>query len=196
MRRKSCASSNAIRDRDIETNVIAPGDPAPDFESTSHDGRPVSLGALRGRIVVVYFFPKAFTAGCTVETKGFRDNYPELSDLGAEVIGISTDSFATQCEFAKTHGVSFPMIGDADQIIARRFGVLWPLVGVAKRVTFVIDEAGLVRHVFRHEFQVSKHLDDVLRAVREMMRAPQGRLPSEVISFDIGTPKLKSGSSM
>ena len=151
--------------------MLAPGDPAPSFQGTSHDGRQVSLASLRGRIVVVYFFPKAFTAGCTVETKGFRDNYPELRELGAEVVGVSTDSLATQCEFAKAHSVSFPMIGDADKDIARGFAVLWPLVGVAKRVTFVIDEAGVIRHVFRHEFQVSKHLDDVLRAVREMKRA-------------------------
>lgn len=151
--------------------MLAPGDPAPALEATSHDGRHVSLASLRGRIVVVYFFPKAFTAGCTIETKGFRDNYPELRDLGVEVIGVSTDPPATQCEFAKAHSVSFPMIGDGDKDIARRFEVLWPLVGVAKRVTLVVDEAGIIRHVFRHEFQVSKHLDDVLRAVRKMKGA-------------------------
>ena len=148
--------------------MLAPGDPAPDFEGDSSDGRRVSLASLRGRIVVVYFFPKAFTPGCTVETKGFRDNYPELRELGVEVVGVSTDSLATQCDFAKANAVSFPMMGDADKSIARNFAVLWPLVGVAKRVTFVIDEAGIVRHVFRHEFQISKHLDDVLRAVRKM----------------------------
>jgi peroxiredoxin Q/BCP len=148
--------------------VLAPGDPAPALEGESFDGRRLSLASLRGRIVVVYFFPKAFTPGCTVETKGFRDNYPELRDLGVEVIGVSTDSPATQCEFAKANAVSFPMIGDADKNIARGFAVLWPLLGLAKRVTFVIDEAGIVRHVFHHEVQINKHLDDVLRTVRKM----------------------------
>jgi peroxiredoxin Q/BCP len=70
--------------------VLAPGDLAPSFEGISHDGQRVSLDKLRGRVVVVYFFPKAFTPGCTVETKGFRDNYPELRDLGAEVIELGT----------------------------------------------------------------------------------------------------------
>lgn len=148
--------------------MLASGTPAPALEADSSDGRRVSLASLRGRIVVVYFFPKAFTPSCTIETKGFRDNYPELRELGAEVVGVSTDSLATQCDFAKAHDVSFPMVGDADKRIARAFGVLWPLVGVAKRVTFVIDGGGIVRHVFRHEIQVSKHLDDVLRAVRKM----------------------------
>lgn len=151
--------------------MLATGDLAPAFEADASDGRRVSLTALRGKIVVVYFFPKAFTPGCTVETKGFRDNYPELGELGAEVIGVSTDSLATQCDFAKAHGVSFPMIADPDKRIARTFGVLWPLVGVAKRVTFVIDAKGVIRHVFRHELQVNKHLDDVLRTVRQMTAA-------------------------
>jgi peroxiredoxin Q/BCP len=157
--------------------VLAPGDPAPAFDGVSHDGRRVSLAALRGRVVVVYFFPKAFTLGCTIETKGFRDNYPELRELGAEVIGISTDSPAKQCDFAKTHGVTFPMVGDESHDITKQFGVLWPLLGVAKRVTFVIDEDGVVRHVFRHEVQVSKHLDDVLHAVRKLEDA-RSRVPS------------------
>lgn len=151
--------------------MLAPGDPAPDFDVESSDGRRVSLASLRGKLVVVYFFPKAFTPGCTVETKGFRDNYPELRELGVEVVGISTDSLATQCEFAKAQAVTFPMVGDADKSIARGFGVLWPLLGVARRVTFVVDEAGIVRHVFQHEVQISKHLDDVLRLVRKMKAA-------------------------
>lgn len=151
--------------------MLSPGDLVPPFEGQASDGRRVTLASLRGQPVVVYFFFKAFTPNCTVETKGFRDNYPELRGLGVEVVGVSTDSLATQCDFAEANAVSFPMIADSDKRIGRAFGVLWPILGLAKRVTFVIDEVGVIRHVFHHEVQISKHLDDVLRVVRKMKAA-------------------------
>jgi len=143
--------------------MLKVGDVAPPLEGRTADGRVVSLEALRGKPVVVYFFPKAFTPVCTVETKGFRDNYEDLKQYGFEVIGVSTDAPDTQCRFAEAHGVAYPMLGDSDKKVTRAYGVLWPLLPVARRVTYVLDERHVVVAVFHHEFQANKHLDDVIR---------------------------------
>ena len=153
--------------------MIEIGERAPDFSAETSDGRRVRLSELHGRPVVLYFFPAAFTPGCTAQAIRFRDNYADLQALGAEVVGISTDELEQQCRFAKAQSVQFPLVGDADRRISRDFGVLWPLIGRDKRVTFVLDEAGVVRARFHHEFQVSKHLDDVLGFLRG--RAANGR---------------------
>lgn len=150
--------------------MIEIGATLPEFEVQGTDGTKVSTVALRGRIAVIYFFPKAFTPGCTRETKAFRDEYPGLAAAGAEIVGISTDTYIQQCKFAEWAGVTFPMVSDERGEIARKFGVLWPLVGVPKRVTFVADTTSIVRHVFHHEIRVDAHVTDVLRAV-EALRA-------------------------
>jgi peroxiredoxin len=137
------------------------GDHAPDFTAEATNGATVSLRAMRGRPVVIYFFPKAFTIGCTVETRRFRDNYEELTKLGAEVIGISADRFDAQCRFATEHQLPFPLVGDEDKRICEAFGVLWPLIKIPQRITFIVDEIGFIRAVFHHEVQISRHLDDV-----------------------------------
>src|SRR6201996_8582184 len=111
------------------------GDSAPDFSAQTTNGETVSLGALRGRPVVLYFFPKAFTMGCTVETRQFRDNYDELRRLGAEVIGISVDKFDQQCRFASDNKLPFPLVGDEDKRICESYGVLWPLIRLPQRIT-------------------------------------------------------------
>jgi thioredoxin-dependent peroxiredoxin len=147
--------------------MIHIGDVAPDFTAAASDGHRFALGEHRGRVVVVYFFPKAFTPGCTAETKTFRDNYDELRGLGADVVGVSCDDVATQCRFATKHGVRFPLVGDPDRAISRAYGVLWPIVPIDKRITVVVDEGGKVAAIFRHEFQVSKHLDDVMNFLRK-----------------------------
>lgn len=155
--------------------MLQVGERAPDFTAESSDGRRVSLSALRGGWAVIYFFPKAFTPGCTAETRRFRDNYPELRALGAQVVGISTDDLDTQCRFAAENRVTFPLAADANKEISRRFGVLWPIVPVDKRVTFVIDPEGIVRAVFRHELQVSRHLDDVVAFLRKHAAPPPNK---------------------
>lgn len=156
--------------------MLKAGDIAPDFDVPASDGRRIRLADLRGRPVVLYFFPKAFTPSCTTEVIGFRDNYPELTRLGAEVLGVSTDGLDTQCRFATRHEVGFPLIGDEDRRICRAYGVLWALLPLAKRVTFVIDEEGVIERVLHHEFQVSKHLDGVVQQLeqRRTGRPPKG----------------------
>ncbi|MHB8878034.1 MAG: peroxiredoxin [Myxococcaceae bacterium] len=148
--------------------MVKLGDPAPDFAGTTTVGEPFLLSALRGRPVVLYFFPKAFTPGCTREAAGFRDAYPEIRALGAEVVGISTDDQRTQCEFAAKMSVPFPMIGDHDGQISRRYDVLWPFFGIARRVTFVVDAHGMLRAVFQHELRVGQHVPDVLNALKRV----------------------------
>jgi peroxiredoxin Q/BCP len=148
--------------------MLKVGAPAPAFLAPSAGGPLVSMASLRGRIVVLYFFRKAFTRNCTVETKGFRDNYDELRALDAEVVGVSTDDVSTQCKFASELGVKFPMIADRDRAISRAYDVFFLLLPVVHRVTYVVDRRGIVAGVFNHEFQVVRHLDEVLRFVREL----------------------------
>lgn len=151
--------------------MIKVGERAPAFRVKTTLGDEVTNETFRGKILVLYFFPKAFTTGCTIETKQFRDAAPELRELGAEVIGVSVDSLETQCAFAKSLDATFAMIGDKDKSVSRAFDVLWPIIGKAQRVTFVIDREGVVRDVFHHEVLVNKHLADVQESVKRLARA-------------------------
>ena len=148
--------------------MLKVGATAPPFTATSATGQPVALEPLRGRIVVLYFFRKAFTRNCTVETKGFRDNYDDLRGLGAEVIGVSPDDAPTQCSFAESLGVKFPMIADRGRELAHAYDVFFSFLPLIHRVTYVIDRDGVIAGVFNHEFQVIKHLDQVMKFVREL----------------------------
>ena len=145
--------------------MLKVGDRAPAIDAMTSSGTRFVLAAQDGLCTVVYFFPKAFTPGCTVETKSFRDNHVELEIAGATVVGISTDDLATQCNFARSIKTPFPMIGDNDSSISRAYDVLWPIIGVAKRVTYVINVEQQIEAVFRHEIDVKSHRDDVLRFV-------------------------------
>jgi peroxiredoxin Q/BCP len=143
------------------------GGPAPDFEAVVNGDRKVRLADYRGRYLVLYFYPKSFTPGCTNEAKRFRDNFDELQQLGADVLGVSLDSLDAQCRFAERHELRFPLVADEGGRLANLYGVKWPLLPLARRVTFVIDPEGRVAARFAHEFQVSRHLDDVQRFLRE-----------------------------
>ena len=158
----------------IGPEMISVGDRAPDFAARSTDGQMLTLSQLRGRPVVIYFFPRAFTPGCTAETRRFRDNYDDLQRFGAEVIGISTDDHDTQCKFAEAEKVKFPLIGDKDAQIQALFGVKLPILKSNRRVTFIIDEGGRVAAVFHHEFQVLRHMDDVRHFFEKRTRAKTG----------------------
>jgi peroxiredoxin Q/BCP len=165
--------------------MIPVGDRAPDFSARSTDGQMLTLSQFRGRPVVIYFFPRAFTPGCTAETRRFRDNYDDLQRFGAEVIGISTDDHERQCRFAEAEKVKFPLVGDKDGEIQALYGVKRPILKSNRRVTFVIDEEGAVVAVFHHEFQVLRHMDDVRQFFEKRSRskvgeahAPLGTAPS------------------
>lgn len=155
--------------------MLSVGDTAPEIDSVTSKGTRFRLSEQSGLCTVVYFYPKAFTPGCTAETKRFRDNYPELTLAGATVIGVSTDDVTTQCNFAESLKAPFPLVPDADLAISRAYGVLWPVVGVARRVTFVIDPKRRVLAVFHHEIQIKKHRDDVLWFVHQQLAASRAR---------------------
>jgi peroxiredoxin len=143
--------------------MLEVGDTAPDIDTTTTSGARVVLTESSKPFAVVYFFPKAFTPGCTREAEVFRDNYAELQLVGAEVYGISTDDLDTQCKFANQMKVKFPFIADIDKKISASYDVLWPVVGIAHRVTYIIDRATMkILAVFKHELSADKHRDDVL----------------------------------
>jgi peroxiredoxin Q/BCP len=151
--------------------MLKVGEAAPDFEGVDCNGRPVRLRDFRGRRVVLFFFPKAFTPGCTSEVRHFRDNQARIRELGAELIGVSVDNVETQCAFAKAEQVEFPLLGDPERRLSGLFGVLWPLVRLDRRVTFVLGPEGVVENVIQHEVRVSQHLDDVLQTLEKTGRA-------------------------
>lgn len=151
--------------------MLKPGDIAPEIDALASDGKRFRLSAQVNKLcTVVYFFPKAFTPGCTKEARRFRDNFPELELAGASIVGISTDDHEKQCSFAESLRAPFPMIGDADRAISNAYGVLWPLIELPRRVTFIVNPLRTIEAVFQHEVQIAKHRDDVLRWVDTMYR--------------------------
>jgi len=155
--------------------MLRVGDPAPDFEAVNCSGEPVRLADHRGkRKVVLFFFPKAFTPACTLEVRNFRDNYERITALNAELIGVSVDRAARNCQFARAEGLQFALIGDESRAISERYGVVWPVLKIDRRATFVISEDGLVEDVIHHEVQVSRHLEVVLDRLAAARGQPVG----------------------
>ncbi len=151
--------------------MLKVGDKAPEIDAVGSDGKRFVLSEQDNLCTVIYFFPKAFTPGCTGETKRFRDNYVEIALAGAAIVGISTDDNNTQCRFAESLRAPFPMIGDRDRKISQAFGVLWPLIGLTRRVTFVVGPDMKIEAVFHHELNIELHRDDVLRFINERFLA-------------------------
>lgn len=133
------------------------------FSGRASSGEEISLGGLLGRPFVVYFFPKSFTTGCTIETQRFAQLYPEFEAAGVEVVGVSADELETQCDFAKSTSASFPMMGDPEGQVYEAFGL--PTLNVyrrIRRVTFVVDERGTVEQVFSVGLGFGQHPQEVL----------------------------------
>jgi thioredoxin-dependent peroxiredoxin len=136
--------------------MVAVGDTAPEFQAVDHSGAAFQFSSTRGAPVVLYFYPKADTPGCTIEGKGFRDVYPQYQAKHVRVIGVSTDDCPAQQAFRDKYGFPFPLIADADQKVSKLYGVLAP-GGHAKRVSFLIDAKGKVMEVV--EGSPDHHLD-------------------------------------
>ena len=125
------------------------GQSAPDFALPDASGRTVRLSDFRGqKVVVLYFYPKDDTPGCTRESCAFRDQYEDFTEAGGEVIGVSSDSGASHQRFAEKHRLPFTLLTDAGGEVRRRYGVPATMGLLPGRVTFVIDREGVVRHVF------------------------------------------------
>jgi peroxiredoxin Q/BCP len=152
--------------------MLSPGDRAPDFAGTLADGRQLRLRDFNGRRhVILYFFPKDFTPGCTKEACTFRDRRAEVAALDAEIVGVSLDTAEKHQKFADTYNLPYPLVSDRDGAIAGKYGVA-RLGGwlPTKRVTFVIDKAGVVQHVIQSELNINKHIDDALETLRRLQK--------------------------
>jgi peroxiredoxin Q/BCP len=147
--------------------VIEVGSPAPDFEAESTKGK-IRLSDFKGKRVVLYFFPKAFTPGCTRETQKFAEMYEKFKELNAEVIGVSADKLSAQERFAQKYNAPFPLVADPELKIINAYGVLSETGKSASRVTFVIDENGVVRAVIKGLRKAEEHVDKALEALRSM----------------------------
>jgi peroxiredoxin Q/BCP len=152
--------------------MLAVGEAAPDFEALDCQKRLVRLSAFRGRRVVVFFFPKAFTPICTEEVRHFRDNQERIRALGAELIGVSIDRPEVQCDFARSENLNFTLLGDPDRSISEKFGVLWPAVRIDRRVTFLVSPQGVVEEIIQHERQAWKHVDGIVTALERRASPP------------------------
>jgi peroxiredoxin Q/BCP len=146
---------------------IGVGEPAPDFTLPTGGGGVFRLSDLRGRrAVVLYFYPKDETQGCTAEACAFRDSYDVFAKAGAEVVGVSGDSVDAHRAFAAHHRLPFVLVSDRDGELRKRYGVSRWLGILGGRVTFVIDRDGVVRHVFDSQLQATRHVDEALATVR------------------------------
>lgn len=145
------------------------GEKAPDFALQSSDGRVVSLHDYAGaKNVVIYFYPKDFTAGCTAETKAFGENYEAILNLGAELLGISSDSAESHDSFARECGAKFPLLADVEGKVREMYGAKSSFGLIPGRVTFVIDKRGTVRRVFSSQLRPKQHISEAMEALKEL----------------------------
>lgn len=153
--------------------MLSPGDKAPDFTLPDPDGRPVSLADLSGRTVVLYFYPKADTPGCTAQACGVRDRRAEYAAAGATVIGVSADPVPRVKRFQEKHDLGFTLLSDEDHAVCERYGVWVEKNNYGKRywgvqrATFVIAPDGTVSRVFPR-VSPKTHDDVVLKALGEL----------------------------
>jgi peroxiredoxin Q/BCP len=153
--------------------TVTVGKPAPDFTLPTDGGGKISLKGLRGKNVVIYFYPKDDTSGCTAEACGFRDQLPKFGKINATVIGISRDSVASHDKFKAKYDLPFTLAADDKGEVTERYGV-WvqksmygrKYMGI-ERATFLIDDKGVVRQEWR-KVKVPGHVEEVLKAVKAL----------------------------
>jgi len=154
----------------MATKVLKEGDVAPDIRLDTDSGDTFKLSNLKGKTVVLYFYPKADTPGCTAESCDFRDNVSRFKKKGVEVIGISPDKVEKQAKFKAKYDLTFPLLADVDHKVAEDYGV-WQLkknygkeyMGIV-RSTFVIDKEGKIAKIFP-KVKVEGHVDEVFEAL-------------------------------
>ena len=145
------------------------GDRAPDFKLPSLRGGEVGLSDFAGKKnVVLFFYPKDETPGCTVEACTFRDAYQDFVDAGAEVIGVSNDSVESHQSFANRHHLPMQLLSDRGGRVRELYGVKKTLGLIAGRETFVIDKQGIVRHVFRSQINAKAHVAESLEVLKRI----------------------------
>jgi len=147
------------------------GDIAPDFTTTSHDRRIVSLSSFRGKNVILYFYPKDSTSGCTKEACAFRDNHAEFKKRGAAILGVSTDSTKSHATFVEKYKLPFPLLVDEDKRIVNAYGVYGPKTFMGfncgtgtRRITFLIGPDGTIKKIWP-KVKPAKHAREILAAL-------------------------------
>ncbi len=151
------------------SNMPRVGETAPDFEATDDKGSTVKLSALKGSPVVLYFYPKDDTPGCTTEACSFRDAHEEFEKKGIKVMGVSVDSEKSHTKFRDKYNLNFTLVSDKSKDIAAKYGVLSDR-GVASRVTFIIDRKGKVAHVYE-KVTPKDHSSEVMNKIVELKLA-------------------------
>ena len=149
------------------------GDKAPSFKLKNQDGKTVSLSDLKGKPVVLYFYPKDDTSGCTKEACNFRDEFPKFKKSKAEIIGVSADSVESHKKFAEKYNLPFDLLSDEKKEVLEKYGV-WQeksmygrkYMGIV-RTTFIIDQSGKIRKMFP-KVKVNNHNKEVMEALKEL----------------------------
>jgi peroxiredoxin Q/BCP len=159
----------------IAASAPSMGSLAPEFTLTSQEGTPVSLKDYRGKWVVLYFYPKDFTSGCTIEAHNFQRDQPQYQQKGAVVLGVSVDSADSHKQFCAKEGLNFKLLADTDHKVSSAYGSLTNLglVKFASRHTFIINPEGKVAKVFT-EVNPNKHSEEVLVALAELQKPSGG----------------------
>jgi len=143
------------------------GDKAPEFEAETYGGEKIKLSDYKGKITVaLYFYPKDNTPGCTKEACSVRDGMDDLSALGVQVLGVSTDGVKAHENFRDKFNLNFPLLSDKSKEVVRSYGAQSDY-GSAKRVTFLIDKSGVIRHIWK-KVNTSSHADEIIDKVKEL----------------------------
>ncbi|MGH7268973.1 MAG: peroxiredoxin [Polyangiaceae bacterium] len=163
----------------MPNSSVGVGDKAPDFSLPTSGGKAVSLSEALGRgAVVLFFYPKDDTPGCTVEACTFRDQYDAFAQAGAEVIGISSDSGSSHEHFAGKHKLPMTLLSDEGGRVRALYGVKATLGLLPGRATFVIDKGGIVRHHFASQLRVKSHVAQALEVVKRLSPSRAGGVAS------------------
>ncbi len=150
---------------------VQAGDTAPDFTLPDQNDASIALHDLTGNgPVVIYFYPKDETAGCTAEACSFRDSYEVFQAAGAQVIGISGDSSVSHRQFAVRHRLPFTLLSDAGNRVRRHYGVPATLGIIPGRVTYILDRRGVVRHIFNSQTGFARHVSEALAVIEQLQK--------------------------
>ncbi|PKR82173.1 peroxiredoxin [Brumimicrobium salinarum] len=149
---------------------IQVGEQCPSFSLKDQNGEIINSADLIGKSnLVIYFYPKDETAGCTKQACSFRDAYEELQDAGAKVIGISSDDEKSHKAFAENHRLPFTLLADTDKKVRKAFDVPTNLFGIIPgRVTYIVDKQGVIRGVFNSQMKVDQHVDEALNVLKKL----------------------------
>ena len=153
----------------LADEVPAVGGMAPTFSLVDQSGREVTLDSLRSKWLVLYFYPKNDTPGCTEEACSFRDDMAELTRLGAQIVGVSVAETASNAEFASKYHLPFPLLADRDGAVAKRYGAFsdWLVTGFARRYTFLIDAQGKIAKTYL-KVDTSKHSAEIIADLKQL----------------------------